>query len=83
MKMWIRNIMISLALVLLVLSGCTQPIAQKKLVPDETEQEGVIITATEQPAEPGKEVVEDIEVFDAEDMDLQEFDDWTQDFDGL
>ena len=68
---------------LLVITGCTQAVSQKKLV-ENTEQEETIIP-TEQPEQidTDEEVIEDIEGLDANNIDIDEFDDWTQDFDGL
>ena len=53
------------ALLLLVISGCTETVSQKKLVPGDVEKEESVIPTTEQPKEISQEVVEDIEDFDA------------------
>ncbi len=67
-----------LVLVVSFITGCFQETSTKQLVPDDQE---MISPDTTLP--PTDEVIEDIDIYESEDVDLDEFDDLTKDFEGL
>ena len=75
-KRWL--IAIILILMIGVITGCFQETSTKRLVPDD--QETISPESTSQPTD---EVIEEIDTFEGEDVDLEEFDDLTKDFEGL
>ncbi len=78
-----RCLVMFLMLLLVTMAGCAQaPKGTKRLIPDQTGQP----SPTEQlppQQEPSNEVVEEIDTYEGSDIDVQEFDDLTDGFDGL
>lgn len=75
-KKWFAAIM--LIVMVGVITGCFQEASTKHLVPDD--QDSITPDGTSQPTD---EVIVEIDNYEGEDVDLEEFDDLTKDFEGL